>query len=541
MNGRRRQLTPAAERAIAAGFAWSWAPESGMPVDGLPAPALLLGLLAESESRAAKVLTSHGIDQAAVQKRFPTLALAASSAKGDWSLDVEASVVEVEQRLADYPRALQIATEHLLLGLAAARHETGRWLQEQGVSAEDIEREIHRLHGHDATPIDAGELLAMPARATPAPIAPRSAPTTEFGPAAATSSPMPPTGVHRLLDAAANRAREGLRVLEDYARFVLDDRHLTRELKTVRHELTVAVGRLDGAAMLACRDTPGDVGATVSTPGEFSREDLAAVVTANSRRLQEALRSLEEFGKLVDVPAARDFERARYRAYTLEQALRRTAASLSRLAAARLYVLIDGCETPAACERLAARLVQAGVHVLQLRDKKLGDRDLVERARRVRDATRDSCTLFVMNDRPDLAALVEADGVHVGQDELTVAQARAIVGPRALVGVSTHSLEQARQAVLAGADYIGVGPTFASRTKAFCEFPGLDLVRQVAEEIRLPAFAIGGIDAGNTRQVLVAGLPRIAVAHAVAGAPDPGAAAREFLALLCDPARPCTR
>jgi len=137
-----------------------------------------------------------------------------------------------------------------------------------------------------------------------------------------------------------------------------------------------------------------------------------------------------------------------------------------------------------------------------------------------------------MNDRPDLAALSRADGVHVGQDELSVKDARSIVGPEALVGVSTHSIEQARQAVLEGANYLGVGPTFPSDTKQFEKFPGLDLLRQVGAEIRLPAFAIGGITTENLPEVLATGMTRVAVSGAIAAAAEPVAAAKEFLAAV---------
>jgi thiamine-phosphate pyrophosphorylase len=170
--------------------------------------------------------------------------------------------------------------------------------------------------------------------------------------------------------------------------------------------------------------------------------------------------------------------------------------------------------------------------VLQLRDKNLPDRQLLDRARTLRAITRGTSTLFIMNDRPDLAALSGADGVHVGQDELTVKDARRILGPDGLVGVSTHSVEQARSAVLDGADYIGVGPTFPSGTKKFAEFTGTALLRAVAPEIRLPAFAIGGIDAKNLSEVLATGFTRVAVSGAVTTANDPATAASELLGLL---------
>jgi thiamine-phosphate pyrophosphorylase len=176
--------------------------------------------------------------------------------------------------------------------------------------------------------------------------------------------------------------------------------------------------------------------------------------------------------------------------------------------------------------------VAAGVDAIQLRDKTLADRELVQRARLLREATAGGPTLLIVNDRADVAKLARADGVHVGQNELSVKDARTIVGPDALVGVSTHTIEQARQAVLDGANYIGVGPTFPSGTKRFEQFPGVELLRAVAAEIRLPAFAIGGIDGENAADVLAAGFTRIAVSGAVTSAADPVQVARALAARL---------
>jgi thiamine-phosphate pyrophosphorylase len=170
--------------------------------------------------------------------------------------------------------------------------------------------------------------------------------------------------------------------------------------------------------------------------------------------------------------------------------------------------------------------------MLQLRSKRLNDRDLLERAHALRQITAGTSTLFIMNDRADLAALSRADGVHVGQDELSVKDTRAIVGPEMLIGVSTHSIEQARRAVLHGANYLGCGPTFPSTTKAFQEFPGLDFLKQVAQEISLPAFAIGGITEENLPAVKAAGFRRVAVSGALRNVIDPAAAVRELILRL---------
>jgi thiamine-phosphate pyrophosphorylase len=334
------------------------------------------------------------------------------------------------------------------------------------------------------------------------------------------------------LDAAGNRAREGLRVVEDYVRFVLDDRHLTEQLKRLRHDLAGLLRRLALDEQLSARETQSDVGTALWTPSERRRESTAAVLTANFTRLQEALRSIEEFGKIVDAELAAGVRQLRYRCYTLQRSVELTRASLARLQRARLYVLIDGGPDERSLAALVGGLVDAGVHVLQLRDKRLDQGRLLQRARILRQLTTGTETLMVVNDRADLAALARADGVHVGQDDLSVKEARSIVGPQALIGVSAHSIEQARRAVEEGANYLGVGPVFPSDTKAFDRFPGVELLRAVAAEIRLPAFAIGGIRAANVEEVLAAGFQRIAVSGAITQAPDPFAAARELLALL---------
>jgi thiamine-phosphate pyrophosphorylase len=521
------QFTPAAERALSVAAGWT---NSSCLDDGrLRVPEVLLGLLAEPECRAALLLARSGIDAAAVHERFPQLVPAESPdsprANGfsiEWIQCLDAAT----RLLVDYPRPLVLATEHLLLGIVAVPGEVSAWLAKRGLNASDLEVEIHRLSGHQPGPLpfdsehddcqsDGGDFKE---------IAP--------DPPAGGMPPHEQVAALRVLDAAANRAEEGLRVVEDYLRFVLDDRHLTEVSKNIRHELAAALQVFPAAQRHAARDTRSDVGTTVSLPGEQSRADLAAVAQASFKRLEQSLRSLEEFSKTFDPETATQLEQLRYRAYTLQRAAGITTDAVRRLADARLYVLVDGRESSRNFQQLVESLVAAGVGAIQLRDKRLCDRELVERARQLRRATAGTPTLFIMNDRPDLAVLAGSDGVHVGQDELTLKDARRIIGPRGLVGVSTHSLAQARAAVLDGASYIGVGPTFPSATKEFAGFTGTQLLRSVQAEIRLPAFAIGGITLENLSDVLGTGFGRIAVSSAITGASDPAAAARQFLAAL---------
>jgi thiamine-phosphate pyrophosphorylase len=376
----------------------------------------------------------------------------------------------------------------------------------------------------------------------------------------------------RILDASLNRAGEGLRVVEDFVRFVLDDPFLTGELKSLRHNLAKSSATIAPGDRHAARETEADVGTSISNETELHRDDCWSVCAASLKRAEQSLRSLEEYGKLVDAKFAAAMESLRYRLYTLEKAIDIGRTSREQLHGVRLCVLVDGRGSTDEFEAIVRQLVEAGVGMIQLRDKRLDDRELVERARLLVSLTRSSdltrcqppalpgvstrngCdtskltaepgddgrddghlvrkTLAVINDRADIAAAVLADGVHLGQEDLSVRDARLVIGPHMLVGVSTHNIDQARTAVLEGANFLGAGPTFASQTKSFDEFAGLSYLREVAAEIRLPTFAIGGISRENIEDVLTAGISRAAVGAAVTQAQDPGSAASELLAML---------
>ncbi len=345
------------------------------------------------------------------------------------------------------------------------------------------------------------------------------------------------TAAFRIIDANANRSLEGLRVVEDFARFALNDKHLAAQYKELRHELAAVLAILPQQALMASRHTTGDVGTEIAATGEYHRESLHDVAVAGQKRVEQALRCIEEYAKVVGAEVAPKIEQLRYRAYTAGKAIESTAASQAELASRHLYILLDGCQSAAAFATLATEICDAGADIVQLRDKRLSDRELVSRGHLLREIAQDTDTLFIMNDRPDIASIVRADGVHVGQDELSVPEARSILGPNKLVGVSTHSIEQARQAVLDGANYIGCGPTFPSETKAFDEFPGLAFLRAVSDEISLPAFAIGGINVDNLSDVRLAGFGRVAVSNCVTAAESPSNSVRQ-LRSACSKALP---
>jgi thiamine-phosphate pyrophosphorylase len=188
-----------------------------------------------------------------------------------------------------------------------------------------------------------------------------------------------------------------------------------------------------------------------------------------------------------------------------------------QLAGARLYYVSDEVETlPAA--------IAGGIDLFQLRMKDAPDARVLERAEQARALCRAGEVLFLVNDRPDLAVAAGADGVHVGQDDAGIPEARAFVGPERLIGRSTHA--PADLAGATGADYVAAGPVHATPTKAGRPAAGIEYVEHAARNAGVPWFAIGGLDAGNVGEVLRAGARRIVVVRAIRDAADPEAAAR---------------
>jgi thiamine-phosphate pyrophosphorylase len=331
--------------------------------------------------------------------------------------------------------------------------------------------------------------------------------------------------VARIIDANLNRAREALRVMEDYARFVLDDPAGCAVLKQLRHDMRECVECIPTGELLAARNTPGDVGTRISTQAERSRSDCRDVFTAAAKRLSEALRTIEEYAKTFDADLSADFEALRYRAYDAEQRFMVRGPRSVRFAKVRLYVLI----TASMCRRdwleTAEAAIAGGADCIQLREKSMDDSELLSRARQLAGLCRERGALFIVNDRPDIAVLSDADGVHLGQTDMAPVDARRVLGPERLIGLSTHTPGQFRAAVRAGPDYIAVGPMFASGTKPQEDIPGPPLLSLAVSETSIPIVPIGGITPDNAGILKEAGAQRLCVCAAVIDSQDPRAAA----------------
>ncbi|HPK03746.1 MAG TPA: thiamine phosphate synthase [Candidatus Sumerlaeota bacterium] len=329
----------------------------------------------------------------------------------------------------------------------------------------------------------------------------------------------------RMLDANLNRLEEGLRVVEDAARFELGDAAAAARLKRLRHDAGDLRQRFGG--LTAARDSLGDPGRRrIAEPAR--RPTFASVVGASFGRVQQSLRVIEELAKLEDAAAARRAKAMRYAAYDLEKQLMPRLARHAAAARLRgLYLILS--RPVAGYEKLAELAVRRKVGAIQLRAKELESAELLALARRLRAITSGSSTLFFVNDRADIARLSEADGLHLGQRDLSVADARRIVGDRMLVGKSTHNRRGLTAALREAPDYVGIGPLFTTQSK---EQPdptlGIDGAARLLRGAGVPAVAIGGITAANLADVLAAGFRSYALIAAVCQAREPERVLREL-------------
>ena len=545
-------------------------PLSRKPLNGKKENSSLLWFVNEEQIRFSKVLTEVDLAMISMFNRVfkPTESNSPSVVLGAGGM-----VMKIKSNAASpfQESSFEVATEHLLLAVALADDSlgVGAWVREQGLDPTAVYEKIDRLHNKGETPTEFDEKWGDEEENHNEISLPQESNFPEPKRAVFTAQ----VSLIRLLDAAANRALEAVRVVEDYVRFLLDDSKLTGQCKAFRHEFSKILSEIPHDERLASRDTRNDVGTEIQGEREYRREKIEDVLASNFSRLQESLRSLEEYGKLISVPFAQGLERLRYKAYSLqkdiadpkitfaglpenssetEEPVIQAIDSRSLLRESALYVLIDCRESETEFVELAQMLIDAGVDLLQLRDKKADDRTLLHRGKLLRKLTAETRTLYIMNDRPDLAKLTQADGVHVGQEELSIEEVRKIVGPEMLVGVSTHTIRQIQDAVASGADYIGVGPVFPSSTKTFDdsirkewsaenngdetelpELPGLNLLRKMVEETQndptpIPAFAIGGITPENLDEILATGISRIAVSSVVINATDPEMVVRQL-------------
>lgn len=328
---------------------------------------------------------------------------------------------------------------------------------------------------------------------------------------------------YRIIDANINRASEGLRVLEDMVRFKYNDREFSEKTKRLRHFVRDGMmGIL--SKLLEGRDSQNDVGLEISQDILLDdRKTFFEMAAANFKRVQEAMRTVEENLKLVDMyDKAKIYENYRYQAYNLEKEFRKFNNNKKSKLDTDLYCLT--CEKYSKGRSnpdVVKAMIDGGVRLIQYREKEKNMRQKYEECLEIRRITREAGAAFIVNDHVDIAMLVEADGVHMGQDDLPVEKVRELVGDEMIIGLSTHSVRQAVEALKTSVDYIGVGPIYETFTKKdVCAPVGLGYLEYAAGNVNIPFVAIGGIKEHNMYDVKSRGASLIAMVTEIVGAKD---------------------
>lgn len=332
--------------------------------------------------------------------------------------------------------------------------------------------------------------------------------------------------IYRIIDVNFNRGREATRMIEEFCRFSMNSKPLSSRAKDIRHQLCAAIGKLDGDVLLANRDSQTDVGRGLIIEAQHKRGGIKDCFVAACKRLTEALRVLSEVSQTLDPGVAAIIENLRFEAYTLEKDASLAANAHEKYRNVRLYVLITvkQGDSIAKISELASNCIAGGADCIQIRAKGLNDCDTLAISKAVVAVCSDGGVLSIVNDRVDIASLSGADGVHFGQGDLTVAQGRSLQVSPLVFGYSTHSVDQLNAAIDSGADYVGIGPVFATDTKPHEKVTGLDYVEQAAKILDgggVGHAAIGGITLENIGQVLEAGVKTIAVCSAITNDANP--------------------
>lgn len=324
----------------------------------------------------------------------------------------------------------------------------------------------------------------------------------------------------RVIDCNINRISEGYRVLEDIARFYLESKYLSERLKEGRQIVRTLGDNLD-IKLLENRDSLGDIGPRVTQKIKDRRKkSKLSLVLGNFKRVQEGLRSLEEqYKSWGEIESSTEIESLRYENYHLEKEF---IGILNRkeFKIPSLYGITHSPDSRGRSNiQVVREMINAGIKIIQYREKSLSLKEMLNECKEIRKLTNKADVTFIVNDYIDIALLVDADGVHIGQDDLPIKDVRSLLGPNKIIGLSTHSPAQGLKAVEDGADYIGVGPIFSTKTKVnVCAPVGFEYLEWVNKNLEIPYVAIGGIKEHNLKEITSRGAESVCLVTDITGA-----------------------
>ena len=316
----------------------------------------------------------------------------------------------------------------------------------------------------------------------------------------------------RILDANSNRCAEGLRVAEEIARLGMNDKVLAGEIKSLRHEVRFSVGALLDDS-IKYRDSEGDVGRTISSETEMTRSSFSNILRANFLRVEEGLRVLEEFSKLISTEAGMKFKNLRFRVYNLERIFFADGAQACVMPASPfLYAVIDrSIVASSRVKEVAGILCAGGADIIQYRAKNVSEGEKQADISAILLEASKKGVPVVVNDDPFLAAQSGADGVHLGTSDPDPSSAREILGPGAIIGLSIYTLNEKEKKAMELVNYVGIGAVFPTSTKNDIPTVGPEFVLAARKKIKMPIVAIGGITPENAESVFEHGADGIAV------------------------------
>jgi len=323
--------------------------------------------------------------------------------------------------------------------------------------------------------------------------------------------------IYQIIDANLDRAREGLRVLEDWVRFGIGKEDLVIRIKNFRQIL----GKNHLEIYKLSRNHIEDQCKGLSHVAQINRKNPTEIICSNAARVQEALRVIEEFSRGHNIKLSKIASEIRYEIYSLEIEL----LNLNNRERARLiinennlYSITDQREN--LLEKIE-KILLGGVKIIQHRFKTGKDKDNLKKAIEIKSLCEKYNSLFIVNDRVDLALASNADGVHLGQDDIDISTARKLLGSSKIIGITANNPIDITEAIKNGCDYIGVGPVFQTSTKENKKPLGVEKIKSLTKDIHIPWFAIGGINKGNISTLKNRGISKVAIVSGLLNSEDP--------------------
>ncbi len=321
----------------------------------------------------------------------------------------------------------------------------------------------------------------------------------------------------QIIDANLDRAREGLRVLEDWARFAIRRKDLVEKIKDFRQIL----GKHHLKVYKQARNVIKDECIGLSHPEQGHRNNAESIISSNAARVQEALRVIEEFSRIHNPTLCESASKIRYEVYDIEIKLLSLISYSSFkniLIKNNLYFITSDTED---IVEKTKKVLEGGVKIVQFRCKEGNDADNLKKALNIRELCNNFNALFIVNDRIDIAIASSADGVHLGQNDIPISVARNIFGYSKIIGISANTTCDINKALEGGCDYLGIGPVFATSTKKEKSPLGIELLKAITKDIAIPWFAIGGIKYENISLLREYNISKVAIITELTNSENP--------------------